>query len=228
MTTSEGRSPARSRGGVALLFAGGLAIALGLPAIGLLAILSPGDGAGAGLGRQLVWLGIGVALLAWIGFAERRPLSSIGLKRPSGGTFGWGVAGAVALIASFMLCYALILPLLGLEIDRGRTGAIVANPVWLQLVIFSVAAFVEEIIYRGYLIERAEELSGSAWLALAVSIGAFILVHAPGWAASQLVVVAFGAVIMGLLYLWKRDLPMVMLAHFLANAVGFALAAAQR
>ena len=171
---------------------------------------------------------IGLALLVWVRWAERRPLSSIGLRQPTLGTFGWGIAGAVALIASFVLCYALIFPLLGLRIDAQRTGSIISNAYWLQLVIFVFAAFVEEIIYRGYIIERIEALTGSKWFAFAISAVAFTLVHLSSWAASQLIVVAFGAVMMGLLYLWKRDLIMVMIAHCLADVVGFALAALQR
>ncbi len=211
-----------------LLFLGALVIGVALPELGLLSAISPGDGAAAQFGRQVIWLVIGLALLAWVRWAERRPLSSIGLREPTLGTFGYGIAGAVALIASFVLCYALIFPLLGLKMDTQRTGSIISNPYWLQLLIFVLAAFVEEIIYRGYIIERIEGLTGSKWLAFAVSAIAFTLVHLSSWASSQLIVVAFGAIIMGLLYLWKRDLIMVMIAHCLADVVGFALAALQR
>ncbi len=210
-----------------LLFFGGLFIGVALPELGLLSALSPGDDAAARLGRQIVWLLIGLALLAWVRWVERLPLSSIGMRRPNVGTFGWGVAGTVALIVSFVLCYALILPALGLKADVQRTGSIISNPYWLQLVIFVFAAFVEEIIFRGYIIERTEALIGSKWIAFAISAIVFALVHLSSWAASQLIVVAFGSVILGLLYLWKRDLIMVMIAHCLADVVGFALAALQ-
>jgi membrane protease YdiL (CAAX protease family) len=216
------------KGRILLLFLGGLFIGVALPELGLLSAVSPGNDITARLGRQIVWLMIGLGLLAWIRWVERRPLASIGLRRPELGTLGWGVAGAVALIASFVLCYALIFPLLGLKVDLQRTNSIISNAYWLQLVIFVFAAFVEEIIYRGYLIERTEQLTGSKWLAFALSAIVFTLVHLSSWAASQLIVVAFGAVIMGLLYLWKRDLIMVMIAHFLADLVGFALAELQR
>jgi CAAX protease family protein len=215
------------KGRALLLFVGGLFIGVALPELGLLSAVSPGDDAAARLGRQIVWLMIGLALLVWVRWVERLPLSSIGLKRPNRATFGWGVAGAVALIGSFVLCYALILPLLGLRVDVQRTGSIIRNAYWLQLVIFVFAAFIEEIIYRGYIIERIEALTGSKWLAFAISVTAFTLVHLSSWAVSQLIVVAFGAVIMGVLYLWKRDLVMVMIAHCLADVVGFALAALQ-
>jgi membrane protease YdiL (CAAX protease family) len=36
-----------------------------------------------------------------------------------------------------------------------------------------------------------------------------------------MVVVGFGAVILGLLYLWRRDLICNMIAHFLVDLAGF-------
>jgi membrane protease YdiL (CAAX protease family) len=219
---------ASARGRAALLFAGGLVIAIGLPQLGIATAVFPGDGVGARFGRELAWLAIGILLLLWIRFAEKAPLSSIGLRRPTAGTLLWGIAGAAAMIASFMLCYAVIFPLFGLEIDQARTGSIIHNPYWLQLVIFACAGLVEEIIYRGYLIERIAALTGSVWLAFLLSAVAFTLVHLASWAPSQLIVVAFGAAILGLLYVWKRDLILVMIAHFLADLVGFALAALQQ
>lgn len=213
---------------LATLFAGGLFIALALPAANIMALIFPGTDVASRTGRQIVLLAIGLLLLLWIRFAERRSLSSIGIKPPTRGTLLWGIAGTVALIASFMLSYALIFPMLGLQLDQTRTASIVRNPYALQLLIFACAAIVEEIIFRGYIIERVQQISGSKWIGFAASVISFTLVHLSSWAASQLIVVAFGAVIMGLLYLWKRDLVMVMIAHFLADVVGFALAAAQQ
>ena len=42
-----------------------------------------------------------------------------------------------------------------------------------------------------------------------------------------MILVAFATVIFVGLYLWRRDLPCVILAHVLADLVGFALARAQ-
>lgn len=211
----------------AVLFLGGLLIGVGLVQLGVHRWLTPGEGVGPTITRLAVLVGIGAAMLLWVRFAERLPLSSIGLKRPTVASLVWGLVAGVALIASFMLCYALILLLLGLRPDYGGGGSILANPLWLQLSIFAVAAFWEEIVYRGYLIERVETLSGSKWLGFAVSVVAFTAAHAGSWAPSQLIVVFAGALVMGLFYLWKRDLILLMIAHFVADAVGFGLASLQ-
>lgn len=226
MSTDATPRPVGQRGLILALV--GLVLVLAIPETGFRSMLFPGDAVGSQLGRTLVWIGFGIAILLWVIGAERLPLASIGLKRPTAGTLGWGLALALALIASFMVCYALVLPMLGMKPDYAGASRILANPLWLQLLIFAAAGFVEEIIYRGYLIERVEWLSGSKWVAFALSVIAFTVTHMSSWAVSQLIVVAVGAVIMGLAYLWKRDLIMVMIAHGLADATGFALAALQR
>ena len=226
MTTDAAPDPVGRRGLILALV--GLVIVLAVPETGFRALLFPGDEIGSRLGRTLVWIGFGMLILAYVAKVERLPLASVGIKRPTAGTFGWGLAVALALIASFMICYALVLPVLGMKPDDATTSKILANPSWLQLLIFAAAGFVEEIIYRGYLIERVEWLSSSKWLAFALSVIAFTVLHMGSWAVSQLIVVATGAVIMGLAYLWKRDLIMVMIAHVVADATGFALAALQR
>jgi uncharacterized protein len=218
-------NPAGRRG--LILALAGLMLILAIPETGFRVLLFPGDGLGARLGRQIVWIGFGTVVLMWVAKIERLPLASIGLRRPTGRTLGWGLAFALALIASFMLCYAIILPILGLKPDYAGTSKILANPLWLQLLIFAAAGFVEEIVYRGYLIERIEWLVSNKWLAFVASVVAFTFTHIGSWASSQLIVVAAGAVIMGLAYLLKRDLVMVMIAHILSDAVGFGLAALQ-
>ena len=85
----------------------------------------------------------------------------------------------------------------------------------------------EEILYRGYPIERVQELTGYKWLAFLISVLAFTLAHLSSWEAAQLIVVGFGAVILALLYLWRRDLICNMVAHFLVDLVGFVAAGAQ-
>lgn len=42
-----------------------------------------------------------------------------------------------------------------------------------------------------------------------------------------MILVGFATVILVGLYLWRRDLPCVILAHVLADLIGFALARAQ-
>ncbi len=219
-------SEALSRRAVWLVL-GGLLIALALPQFGLGARLAPGGEIGARLAREGLWWAIAAALLAWVLLVEKRPLSSIGLKRPGLATFGWALAGMVALMASVMLSFGLILPALGLEMNRAATGSITALPLWLQLAMFVRAGIVEEILYRGYPIERLTELTGSPWLAATLPGLIFIGAHYAFWGGGQLIVVAFGTLILTLLCLWRGDLICCMIAHAATDTIGFTLARLQ-
>ena len=204
----------------------GLLIAWGLPLTGLADAVSSNPLLSARLTRELVWWTIGLIVLGWVLVIERQSLASIGLRRPTVGTLVWGVIFVVPLMASVMLCFAVIFPLLGLHQDMATTRSIVAVPLWLQTATMLRAGVVEEIIYRGYAIERLTMLTERRWLAAILAGAVFIAVHAGGWAPSQLIVVAFGTTILTALYLWRRDLVACMIAHALTDIIGFALARA--
>jgi uncharacterized protein len=89
-----------------------------------------------------------------------------------------------------------------------------------------VAGVTEEIVYRGYAIERLTFLTGRRWLAALLAGAAFLVAHW-SWGATQLILVGFATLIFTSLYLWRRDLLCCMLAHALADLIGFALARAQ-
>lgn len=136
----------------------GLAIAFGVPELNLGHRLAPGSSIGAGLARESVWWVIAAVMLADVLQVERRPLSSIGLRRPGGRTVLFGFIGAVVMFASVVLSYSVIFPLLGLKMNQEAISQITRNPLWLQVLIFACAAVTEEIFYRGYPMERAQEL----------------------------------------------------------------------
>ena len=189
--------------------------------------LPAGGGVAARLAKEAWWVALGAAVLLWVTRVERRPLGSIGLRRPTRRTVVHAALLAIVLMASVMLSYAVIIPAMGLTMNQAATSKIVALPAWLQLALFLRAGIVEEILYRGYPIERLAELTGSRWIAGLLPGAAFIAAHFAYWGAAQLVVVTFATVILSLYYLWKRDLVACMIAHAVTDAIGFALANAQ-
>ena len=204
------------------LFAGGgLLIAFGIPELELGRRLASGDSLNARLIREAFWWGLGAAMLTYVVFVEHRPLSSIGIRRPTATTFLIAVAAAMLMLATVALSYAVIFPLLKLTVNRVALATITHNPVWLIVLMVARAGVVEEILYRGYPIERLQEVSGSKWLAASVPTVVFIFAHLSGWGPEQLIVVFFGALLLALLYLWRRDLICNMAAHFLVDLAGF-------
>jgi membrane protease YdiL (CAAX protease family) len=205
--------------------------ACGLTAIVLLALLpigrriAPGDSIAASLTREAVWWIYAAAALLWLTFAERLPLSSIGLRFPTWKTFLFATVGAAAVLLVFILHMGVIVRVFHLDTTTviAQQRMILSRPYWFRVLLVLRAAVVEEMLFRGYIIEKVRQLTGSAVLAIAVSVLAFTWAHFAGWGLVQLIP-AFGAgVVLALLYVGRRDLPSNMLAHFLSDGAGFLL-----
>ncbi len=203
----------------------GLVLALLLGCVPWEHLVVRGDSMPALMGREALFWAEGALVLVWLRFVEKRPLGSIGLRPPTWKTLGYGLLTAFALILVFVVHFGFLVP--HFHLDGEHAGAvrnvILARPLWYRVLMVFRASVVEEILYRGYLIEKVREISGSAVLALLVSVAAFTCAHISGWGAVQLIPVAAGGLIFALFYVWKRDLPSNMLAHFITDGIGFLL-----
>jgi membrane protease YdiL (CAAX protease family) len=163
-------------------------------------------------------------------FWEKLPLSSIGLRRPTWMTLLWGIAGAIAvrIVASIVLVfYARLLgasTLHNFAHDLGLAMKLGAMPFGFIILLSVRAAVTEEILYRGYVIERLGAVTGSRILAAGVSLVAFTLAHLGAWDLTYLIVVAPIGLVLTAQYLWRRDLAANICTHFLTDA--FSLVAA--
>ncbi len=175
--------------------------------------------------HEALWWSYAVVVVLWLRFGEGLPLSSIGLRRPNWKTLAFGVLAAVVLLAVFVLQYAVIVPMF--HLDAARAGAernlILARPLWYRVLMVLRAAVVEEILFRGYMIEKVRQLTGSTVLAVVVSVATFTYAHLSGWGLVHLIPVCAAGILFALLYVWRRDLPSNMLAHFITDGAGFLL-----
>jgi membrane protease YdiL (CAAX protease family) len=184
--------------------------------------LKPGDSARSHLPSEAAFWLMAVVLVIWVVRVERRPLSSIGMVRPTWRSLAWGAAAAFVMVAGLAVIYAVVLPALPAD-GQSTMGHIASVPKWLSLLIVVRAAVFEELCYRGFAIERLGEIFGSGRLAALVSLAAFTLVHLYGWNWSHLVVVLYAGFVLTALYLWRRDLVANMVAHFLTDITGVLL-----
>lgn len=199
-----------------------LLIVFQLPIVGWLV---PGSSFRALVGGECVYWAIAAILVAYVLFIERRPLSSIGLKKPTWKNAGLGFAGAAVMIGGAVLLYAVIFPALGLQLNQAAAGlsALQSMPRWFQILLAARAAVFEEIFYRGFAIERISEITGIRWLAALISLAAFTYAHLSYWGWIQLIVVAFQGAALTALYLFRRDLGATMIAHFVTDIASFLL-----
>ena len=203
----------------------GLAAVVILPLLPIGRWIAPGDSIPALLSREAVWWFYAVSVLAWLVFIERLPLGSIGFRRPTWKTLLFALLGAVAALFVFFIHFGLIVRVFHLDTAATihQQQLILSRPYWFRVLLVLRAAVVEEILFRGYLIEKVRQLTGSVMLALALSVLAFTWAHFAGWGLVQLIPVFGVGVVFALLYLWRRDLPSNMLAHFLTDGLGFLL-----
>ncbi len=202
----------------------GLLIVLGLPLVSVIigsAFIASGasiiDRALNGIGRS--W--IIVALLLIVVFAwEKQPLTSIGLRQMARQDWrwtmiAWGIGGISFWITGPLLTR------LGLSTTTTGIGTIAQLPIWLRIAVVATAGFTEEILFRGYAIERLTSLTGNPKLAGAIAWLAFTLVHLPAWGIGGTIQIGLWAAIATALYVVRRNLPANILMHVLNDTVAF-------
>jgi len=173
-----------------------------------------------------VWWLLAGALLAVTVFVERRPVFSVGMKRLSLRLLGLAAVTGVGL--------SLLVPLVALVIGAAGdassdvTDVAADTVVWVLAAGVVTAAVTEEVVFRGYALERLIEWTGRRWLSAVTTLAVFVAIHVPGWSQAHVlgVVLPLGAALTGL-YLWKRNLPFVITVHLVVNAPLLALSFAQ-
>jgi membrane protease YdiL (CAAX protease family) len=168
------------------------------------------------LGLVMHWVTL-AGLVAVIVFWERLPLASVGLRPIRWWTIP---AGLLAGVAITLLSSALV-SALRFGSDAHYAAYLQSLPFILRLALVVTAGIFEEVLYRGYAFERLTTIWRSQWTAAVVTVALFILAHLPVIGFAHLPAVAVVSVLVTLLYLWRRDLILNMVAH--ATIDGIAL-----
>lgn len=197
----------------------GLGIALIAPVF-YVAFINPlfikpaiGEPLSAMIGFAAFW-GLAFVMLSFTRNIENLPLSSIGWK-----PLTWK-SGLMAIGLGVLL--SLLVPILTLltnEIfppsNSGTVEEVTSTyPWWILLLSVLTAGITEEILFRGYSLERLQEMTGSQWVSGSLSLVFFVAVHAVGWNMAHMigVVLPLGIILTGL-YFWQRNLLFVMIVH---------------
>ncbi|HVN00592.1 MAG TPA: CPBP family intramembrane glutamic endopeptidase [Caulobacteraceae bacterium] len=103
-----------------------------------------------------------------------------------------------------------------------------ALPTWFLALDVVIVAAAEEWLYRGYAIGRLEALTGRAWLAGLISLAAFALAHLPLWSVGAALSTVVSGGLLTAVYLWRRDIVLLILAHVATDLWGLVVAPALR
>jgi len=158
----------------------------------------------------------GVALWTAVRW-EGLPLKAFGIRVPTVGTLGRALELALYVRVAYRIAVWISE---GLNLRTGsETGEFfAAMPMWLYVLSQIRAGFVEETLFRGYLIASMVSLTGRVSVAVACSIVAFAASHILGWGIGPWLIGQFAAsVVLTVFYIWHRDLIANVAGHALVN-----------
>ena len=170
-----------------------------------------------GLGDVTVKVFIIFGLLALVLFGERRPLSSIGIKRPHLSDVALGIgAFAVGEVAMYLL--SAVLPHRFSATAETRRALFTRLPLWLMLLVSLVNGIYEEMLARGFAVERLSEITRSTVAGAAIALALNLAAHIPYWGWRPTVILLPGLATFLALYLWRRSVVPCAIGHILNDA----------
>jgi membrane protease YdiL (CAAX protease family) len=169
------------------------------------------------IGLGFMWLlaacAVGIVLV-W----QRQPPAALGIRPLSWRDVAIGIGVGLVCGASLPLVASVaqrVFP----DDSGGTLVSVTANaPAWLMLLVVVTSACTEEVLWRAMTIGQFERLTGRVWPGAAVGLAAFVLQHVGGWSLAHVLgaVLPIGAVYT-LVYVWRRNLPLVILIHFITD-----------
>jgi membrane protease YdiL (CAAX protease family) len=167
------------------------------------------------------WLLCGAVLFIALR-VERLAPAQIGLRPVSTLTLFYGLLAGLAIIALMATVFALIRHT-GISTHQvaGVMTKLLALPLAWRIALVITAGVAEEFLYRGYALERLTTLTGNLPVAAMISLAIFALGHLAVWGWIEVANALVGGLALTCLYLWRRNLPLNIMAHMVVD--GFPL-----
>jgi membrane protease YdiL (CAAX protease family) len=202
-------------------YAAGLMIVFGIEFV-LRDFLLPENANDLSIGLALVgeWLTISFLVFLWIPKVEKKNIASIGLGRFKRRHLMWGVlAYLLVLVASSFSSF--VLQSIGLPSLRSLQPLIKGYGFATLFGLFLTGTFLEEVFYRGYLIERVTILTKHRWAAALGSWILFMLVHLKFFGLGPTIDTSVISAALVLLYLKEKSIWPSIVVHGINDALAF-------
>jgi uncharacterized protein len=155
-----------------------------------------------------------VIVMCW----ERRPVASVGMRWPAAVDLGWGMLAFVIIEIGDTVSFQTFAPQATSSLQYQHVQWAMSSAPW-GIALAGSASLFEEMFFRGYVIERMKEISGSTVLGVALGTAVDLYIHSTYWDASYVAAIAFAQVSLAMLYVWRRSVAPCIVAHFLMDVV---------
>jgi len=149
---------------------------------------------------------------------EGLSLAEIGFRRPSWIDLGYIIVVSVVILFIYTATRPLV-EALGLPVQSGATAMGAGAGLGVALARAVTTGIVEEILYRGYPIERLLAYTENPFVAGGLTWALFTAAHAINWPLGNLLQTALVAALLTVVYLRRRTLVPVVGAHVLVWVV---------
>ncbi|MFC5369048.1 CPBP family intramembrane glutamic endopeptidase [Salinirubrum litoreum] len=158
------------------------------------------------------------AIVTLVVYWERRDVASIGLELPGRRDVAVGIgAGLLATVIGLLVTGGAVAVF---DLQAPPTlSAIAELSLPVQVGIVGTAVVTEEILWRGYPIERLTELTGNVWIGGVVSGLVFLAVHLPAWGLVGAIPQSVFTTFLVGVYVWRRNVVVTMLTHGVINGL---------
>lgn len=154
---------------------------------------------------------------------EKQPLSSLGVHPATWQSLAWGLALAAFFMYVFAPVASSALRRLNLRGFDAGLAKLAGLPVWYLVLAVLIGGASEELLYRGYAVDRVASLTGSYWLGGSVPVFIFGLAHVPTWGWGPALTTLASGGILTLFYIWHQDLAANIVAHVVTDLFGVVL-----
>lgn len=173
------------------------------------------------LEQTFLWM-LFAAILVIVIVWEKQPLASLWFQ-PHWFSVAWGLLFAVLSVLVIIPAREWVRRTAGLGGFAAGMEKILTLPVWFRVVAAITAGVVEETLFGGYTITRLAFLTGSLWLAGALSVAAFAALHIPSWGVGPAVSFLVGGAVSTAFFIWRQDLLAMIIAHASVDVWGLVI-----
>ncbi len=166
------------------------------------------------------WVTLAFLVLIWIPKIEKKSMASIGLGKFKRRYLWWGILVYILVLVASSVS-GLVLQYIGLQSLRSLQPLINGYGFTTLFGLFLTGTFLEEVFYRGYLIERVTILTRNKWIAAFLSWFLFTIVHLKFFGLGPTLDTSVISAALVLLYLKEKSMYPCIVVHGINDALAF-------